>query len=184
MHSVLNLKTNWADTQTDQSFKETLVQTCLGRFLAHNDWTQLAMIADKNYMFGTLEYGNQGLGLRGLCSFINKNLSKSEITNPAIKCCYTSRTNNICISQNFFLSLSLQVFELFFVFFIELSLVFFLNHKLLHSYKVAFLEVLDLFMQTKIIYIRADRLTRPGTESDYFETRSIDFVCKLVNSDI
>ena len=151
MHPVLNLESYGADTKTYQSLKETLVQPSFGSFFAHNDWAQLTMITHQNNVFGSLENRNQGLWLSCLGSFINKYLSKSELSQSTVKGCYASRANNISIFQNFIFCLFYKVFESFIVFFIELSLFFFFLFKLFLSCIRSFVKVLYLFVKCQVI---------------------------------
>lgn len=107
-------------------------------------------------MLGALEDGNQRLRLSGLRRFINEHLTEAEVADSAIKCRHTRCTDDICISQDLFLSLSLQVFQLLFIFFSQFTLVFFFEHELLHLCEVALLQVFDLLVQAQIVHVRAD----------------------------
>ena len=39
MHSVLDLQSDWSDTEADKPLKETLIQTSLRCFLTHDYWS-------------------------------------------------------------------------------------------------------------------------------------------------
>ena len=41
MHTVLNLETNWAVAEDDETLEEGLCETCTGSFLIHNDRSEL-----------------------------------------------------------------------------------------------------------------------------------------------
>lgn len=58
MHAVLDLQTDWPNSEADEPLKETLVQASLRRFLAHDDRAELAVVADQNNVFCTLQDGN------------------------------------------------------------------------------------------------------------------------------
>ena len=41
VHTVLNLETNWAVAEDDETLEERLCETCTGSFLIHNDRSEL-----------------------------------------------------------------------------------------------------------------------------------------------
>jgi hypothetical protein len=49
-----------------QPFKERLTESCGCRFLAHDDWSELTMITDQDYLLGTKNHRNHALRLRRL----------------------------------------------------------------------------------------------------------------------
>lgn len=50
MHSVLNLQTERADAEDDKSLEQRLGQAGPGRLLAHDDWSELAVITDQDQL--------------------------------------------------------------------------------------------------------------------------------------
>ena len=116
MHSVLDLEPNRSYTKTDKSLEQTLVESSLCSLLTHDNWSELAMVANKNYVLCSFKNRDKSLRLGSLSSFINKHLLELKRLKPLIKCGDTSGADDICIPQNFIFSLSLEVFEHLIVF--------------------------------------------------------------------
>ena len=107
MHSVLNLQADWPDTKAYQTLKETLIEACLGGILAHYDWAELAMIADKYDVLCALQDRNESLGFSCLRRFVNQHLPETEVSDSSVKGCHACCANNVGVAQNFFLCLPL-----------------------------------------------------------------------------
>jgi len=147
MHSVLDLKSDGSDAEADQPLEKALIQACLRGFLAHDYGAQLAVIADKNDVFGTLEERYERLRLRGLSGLIDKHLLEFQMLQPLIESTDTRRADNIGIAEDFIFCLSLQFFVKFVILLAELSIHFFGKTELLHFLELAVLEMLYLFMK-------------------------------------
>lgn len=50
MHTVLDLQTDWPDSQNYQTLKQGLGQTCFGCLLTHHHRAQLAVITHQNQL--------------------------------------------------------------------------------------------------------------------------------------
>jgi hypothetical protein len=46
------------------------------------------------------------------------------------------------------------------------------------------IKVLNLLMKRQIVHVRTDRFSRAGAKPHYLDPCAIDFVCKLVHSDV
>lgn len=86
MHSILNLESDWSNSQTDKPLEKTLVESRFSCFLAHYDRPKLAVVANKNYMLCSLENRDECLWLCRLCRLINQYLFELEWLQPLIKC--------------------------------------------------------------------------------------------------
>ena len=107
MHSVLNLQADWPDTKAYQTLKETLIEACLGGILAHYDWAELAVVANKYDVLRALEYRNESLGFSCLRRLVNQNLPETEVPDPSVKSCHAGCADYVGVAQNFFLCLPL-----------------------------------------------------------------------------
>ena len=86
------------------------------------------MITNKNDMLRALQDWNQCLRLCCLGSLIDEDLAEFDVSDSSVKGSHASCANNISVTQNFVLGLSLQILELLFIFLIELSLFLSANH--------------------------------------------------------
>ena len=108
MHSILDLEADRADTNQYETLEHTLGQSCLGCGLAHDHGTELTMISNKDYLFGTHSEGNQSLGLDGLCSLIDDNLAETEVFETRVACTDTGAANHVGSLQDLALSLGAE----------------------------------------------------------------------------
>jgi len=116
VHSILHLEADWANTQTDKAFEQTLVQSGFGCLFAHDDGSELAVITNENDVFCPLQDWDQGLWFGCLGGLVNQHLSKSEVANSPVKSSNAGGANDIGVLQNFVFSLPLQFFQSFIVF--------------------------------------------------------------------
>ena len=100
-------------------------------------------------MLCAFENRNQSLRLRRLRRLIDQNLFKLKIPKPPIESGDTGRADNVGIFKNFVFSLFLEVFQLLLLFFVELSIVFFLLYQPLHLLKLTFRKLFDLFVEAE-----------------------------------
>ena len=135
-------------------------------------------------MLGAFEDRNEGLWLCSLRCLINKHLSESEVSDATVKGSDTSCANYVSITEDLIFCLPLKVLKVLFILLVQLALFFFPQHQFLHTSKVAFLEVLDLFMKTQIVDIGANGLAGSRTKPHDFQSCPIDLVCKLVHGDV
>ena len=153
MHSVLHLESNRPDSQADQSLEKTLVQPCFGSLFAHDNGTELAVVAHQDYVLGALQDRNESLGLSSLGGLIDKDLLEFEMLQSLVKSADASSTNDIGVSQNFIFCLSLQIFVDFIVLLIQFAVDFSLLNKLLHSLERPVFQVLYLLVKGNVIDI-------------------------------
>ena len=111
------------------------------------------MVADKNDVLGSLEDRNERLRLSCLRSLINEHLAELQISDSPIERGDAGRTNDVCVFQNLLFSLPLQILQLLFVFFVELSLLVFKENQFLHASIVALFQVLDLFVEAEVVHV-------------------------------
>lgn len=52
VHSVLDLQTDWPDTQNHQALEQRLGQTCFSCLLAHHHRAQLTVVAHQDQLLG------------------------------------------------------------------------------------------------------------------------------------
>ena len=114
------------------------------------------MISNQYDMLCSLKDWDKCLWLCCLSCFINKDLREPKLLESSVKSCHTSSANDLSILQNLILSLSFQVLQLFVFFLIQITLLFLFKEKVLHDLEWSMIEMLDLFMQRKIVDVRAD----------------------------
>lgn len=142
------------------------------------------MVSNQNDMLGSFQYGYQRFWLRRLCSFINENLLKFHRLQPLIESRNTSRAYDIRIPHDFIFGLSLQILVRFLIFFVQLALLFFQTHQILHSLVRAMLQMFYLFMQWNVVDVGSYWLPWSCTQSNNLQACAVDLLSQLVNSDI
>ena len=48
MHAILDLKADGAVAENDEALEERLGEACASRFLVHDDWAELLVVADED----------------------------------------------------------------------------------------------------------------------------------------
>lgn len=101
MHTVLDLEPDWPQAEADESFEQTLIKACFCCFLAHNDRTKLAMIANKDHMFCAFQDRYKSLWFSCLSRLVDEDLPKFNVSDTTIKRGYTGCTDDVSTFDDF-----------------------------------------------------------------------------------
>lgn len=84
MHTVLHLKSDWTQSENDETLEQRLRQTGSSSFLAHDDRTELTVITHKDELATTQHNRNHALGFGCLCAFVDQHRAESHARNARI----------------------------------------------------------------------------------------------------
>mmetsp|Transcript_34 Transcript_34/g.71 ORF Transcript_34/g.71 Transcript_34/m.71 type:complete len:364 (-) Transcript_34:1105-2196(-) len=95
MHPVLDLETDWAEANQNEALKQTLSEACFRCCLAHDNWTELAVITNKHNLLCSHRKRDQRLSFNGLCCLVNDNLTEPKVFEARVSSTNTSAANDI-----------------------------------------------------------------------------------------
>lgn len=61
VHTILDLKSNWAVAKDNKALEKRLCEASAGGFLVHNDRSELLMVANQDNLFATKDERNHAL---------------------------------------------------------------------------------------------------------------------------
>mmetsp|Transcript_6255 Transcript_6255/g.15425 ORF Transcript_6255/g.15425 Transcript_6255/m.15425 type:complete len:311 (-) Transcript_6255:812-1744(-) len=79
VHAVLHLQPDGTHTQCNETLKQTLAETGPRGLLAHDDGSELAVVAHEHTLLGPEHDGDEALWLCGLGALVDEHLCESEV---------------------------------------------------------------------------------------------------------
>mmetsp|Transcript_23283 Transcript_23283/g.45808 ORF Transcript_23283/g.45808 Transcript_23283/m.45808 type:complete len:234 (-) Transcript_23283:1097-1798(-) len=184
MHSVLDLQAHRPYSQMHKAFEETLGEPRLGRLLAHDHRTQLAVVPHQHHLLGPHDEGDECLGFCCLCGLINQDLSESEIRQTRVPRPHTGRTDDVSSVEKFPLGHVAQGLQSLLVTCVQLP------HCLLQLQQPLELLVLrgsqrsNLFVQSQVVHCGGNGLSALGSQTHDLQTAHGDPLCHVVDSHV
>lgn len=182
VHSVLHLETERTNSQHDKSLEKRLREASLGGLLAHDNRSELAVIADEDELAGAENNRNDRFRLRALHAFVDQNRVELDSRQSGVASANASAADDISCVQQLLFGLLFQHPESLFISRRQFS--GFILQLLQFLELSAHVHVANLIVKCQEADGRVDGFARLGAHANDFQVGLVDFLSQLIDSGV